>query len=144
MSNTLSSIVCVRMHSHFASYYSQTCVQRPPLGPKNSGRCWQVVVVQRCNKVQLWSSKRWSLWAGGSYSEVVVSSLDCTSRTFWMVVTRARKKNTSERFVSLKTCCYFYYTMFSKQLPWYLLRFSNQCNIFENILNFSDKSEKEN
>ncbi len=28
-------------------FWSQTCVQRPPLGPKNSGRCWQVVVVQR-------------------------------------------------------------------------------------------------
>ena len=27
--------------------YSQTCVQRPPLEPKNSGRCWQVGVVQR-------------------------------------------------------------------------------------------------
>ncbi len=27
--------------------YSQTCVQRPPLGPQNSGRCRQAVVVQR-------------------------------------------------------------------------------------------------
>jgi len=27
--------------------YSQACVQRPPTGPKNSGRCWQVVVVRR-------------------------------------------------------------------------------------------------
>jgi len=27
--------------------YSQFCVQRPPLGPLNSGRFWQVVVVQR-------------------------------------------------------------------------------------------------
>ncbi len=27
--------------------YSQTCVQRTPLGPKNSGSCRQVVVVQR-------------------------------------------------------------------------------------------------
>ena len=27
--------------------YSQTCVQRPRMGPKNSGRCLQVVFVQR-------------------------------------------------------------------------------------------------
>jgi hypothetical protein len=27
--------------------YSQTCVQRPPLGPQICGRCWQAVVVQR-------------------------------------------------------------------------------------------------
>ncbi len=27
--------------------YSQTCVQRPPSGPQNIGRCWQRVVVQK-------------------------------------------------------------------------------------------------
>jgi len=27
--------------------YSQTCVQRTPSGPHNSGHCWQVGVVQR-------------------------------------------------------------------------------------------------
>jgi hypothetical protein len=27
--------------------YSQTCVQRPPLGPEKSGRCSEVVVIQR-------------------------------------------------------------------------------------------------
>ncbi len=31
------------------------CVQRPPLGPKNSGRCLQVVVVQKF----LFSSRKW-------------------------------------------------------------------------------------
>ncbi len=29
---------------------SQTCAQRLPLGPKNTGRCWQVVVAPRSFK----------------------------------------------------------------------------------------------
>ena len=33
-------------HTH-TEKYSQSCVQRPPLGSKNSGHCWQVVVVKR-------------------------------------------------------------------------------------------------
>ncbi len=32
---------------NYSFYYSPSCVQRPPLGPKICGRCWQVVVVQR-------------------------------------------------------------------------------------------------
>jgi len=31
-------------------YYSQTCVQRLPLGPQISGRCREVVIVQRLFK----------------------------------------------------------------------------------------------
>jgi hypothetical protein len=29
--------------------YSQTCVQRPPLGPIKSGRCLEVVVIRGVN-----------------------------------------------------------------------------------------------
>ena len=32
--------------NHYENKYSQTCVQRPPLGPQNCGCCWQVVIVQ--------------------------------------------------------------------------------------------------
>ena len=38
---------CLYNNNNNSLKYSQTCVQRPLLGPKNSGRCWQVVVVQR-------------------------------------------------------------------------------------------------
>ncbi len=31
--------------------YSQTCVQRPPLGPEKSGPCSEVVVIQRVKKI---------------------------------------------------------------------------------------------
>ena len=51
--------------------------ERSPLGPKNSGRCLQVVVVKRVIyviKVQNGTSKLWPLMPGGRYSEVVVSS----------------------------------------------------------------------
>ena len=34
--------------------YCQTCVQRPPLGPINSGRCWQVVAIQWVSLAQVW------------------------------------------------------------------------------------------
>jgi len=57
--------------------YSQVCVQRPHMGPENSGRCLQVVVVQRylyAIKAHNGTTKWWSLLAGGRYSEVVVSS----------------------------------------------------------------------
>jgi hypothetical protein len=27
--------------------YSQTCVQRPPLGPQKSGRCLEVAAIQK-------------------------------------------------------------------------------------------------
>ncbi len=30
--------------------YSQTCVQRPPLGQEKSGRCSKVAVIQRVKK----------------------------------------------------------------------------------------------
>ena len=53
--------------------YNQTCVQRPPLGPQNSGCCWQVVVVQR----HLYVKFKIKPQNGGRYFrylEVVVSS----------------------------------------------------------------------
>ena len=51
--------------------YSQTCVQRAPSGPKNSGRCWQVVVLQR--SFMLWKFKM-GPQESGRYRQVVVSS----------------------------------------------------------------------
>ena len=36
--------------AHLFGMYNQTCVQRPPTGPQNSGHCRQVVVVQRSFK----------------------------------------------------------------------------------------------
>ena len=61
----------------FLRAYSQTCVQRPPLRLRDSGRCRQVVVVQRSFKLSLMQNgtlKWWSLKAGGRYSEGVVTS----------------------------------------------------------------------
>jgi hypothetical protein len=57
--------------------YSQTCVQRPLSGPKICDYCWQVVVVQRylhVNKIEIGTTKWWSLYTSGRYSEVVVNS----------------------------------------------------------------------
>ena len=47
--------------------FSQTSVQRPPWGPKTSGRCWEMVVVQGwlVIKVQNGTSKWWSLFGSG-------------------------------------------------------------------------------
>ena len=39
--------LCIVLYFDTQKSYSQTCVQRPPLATKNSGRCWQVVVIQR-------------------------------------------------------------------------------------------------
>ena len=53
--------------------YSKTSVQRPPSGPQNSGRCWQVIVVRGrfYSKGPIWDLKmviavdRWSLFGSG-------------------------------------------------------------------------------
>ncbi len=34
--------------------FNQTCVERPPSGPRISGRCWLVVVIQRWSLAQVW------------------------------------------------------------------------------------------
>jgi hypothetical protein len=74
----LSKIFC---SFRLFSYYSQTCVQRPPSGPQNSGRYWQMAVILKsfifllylyylC-KSSIWGLKmgcvtdRWSLFGGG-------------------------------------------------------------------------------
>ncbi len=70
------------------STYSQTCVQRPPLGLKQSGRCskvkakWLLFTVYS-NKIAISFEKlgiklaiadRWPLQTGGHCSEVVVNT----------------------------------------------------------------------
>jgi len=51
--------------------YSQTYVQRPPMGPQNNDRCWQVVVIQRSFLLQMSNLRPQN---GGCYRQVVVSS----------------------------------------------------------------------
>jgi hypothetical protein len=52
--------------------YSQTCVQWPHSVPPNCGRF--LLEVHLCYKLLQRDPKKWLLWAGGHYSEVVVSS----------------------------------------------------------------------
>ncbi len=53
----LSQVSTSHLQAHFPPNtmyffkYSQTCVQRPPLGPEKSGRCSEVVVIQRVKHV---------------------------------------------------------------------------------------------
>ncbi len=64
----ISCLICI---------YSQTCLQRPALGPQNCGLCRQVVVVHRLSyliKIEICSLKLGLLYTGGRYSEVAVRS----------------------------------------------------------------------
>ena len=83
--------------SNSLSEYSQTCAQRPPLGPQHFGPCWQVVVVQiYVIKSENRTPKWWSYLTGGRNSEMLVNSgltVNCqklekyqlkASTPFWM------------------------------------------------------------
>jgi len=70
------------------NYFSRLCIkilsntvwpQRPPLGRQNSGRCWQVVVVQR---LFMWKKTKMGSQNSGRYRQVVairrlLLSLEC-------------------------------------------------------------------
>jgi hypothetical protein len=59
--------------------YSQTCLQRPPLGPQKSGRCTELAGLYRFFQLKLvlkvaWPDLGWPLLTGGRYSEVAVNT----------------------------------------------------------------------
>ena len=93
---------CKLVQNDLMSMYSQTCEHWQPLGPKNSGRCFQVVVVQchLCYKSSKWSLKivavkvRWSLaqiWL--YYFPVLNKRMQTNSKLeFWKIVSKFKNE----------------------------------------------------
>ncbi len=74
MSPIADGINVVRIESE--NEYSQTCKQRPPMGPPKVAvvEWWSLFGGHLCTKCSKCDLRMWSLYTGVCYSEVVVRS----------------------------------------------------------------------